>query len=178
MSEIQLSNKEIILRKLLKSDAQRLQMLANDKGVSDNLRDGFPNPYTMKDALDFIEKSSQPALNNLFAIEYKGEYVGNIALIIESDVYRKSAEIGYFIGRPYWNKGIATKSVELITNYGFETLGLARIHTGIFEYNLASMRVLEKNGYIKEGVFRKAVFKNKIFWDEHRYAKINTKNEL
>ncbi len=171
----QLCNKEITLRKLLKSDAKRLHELANDKSVSDNLRDAFPHPYTMKDALNFIEKSTQPGLRHLFAIEYKGEYVGNIVLMTGNDVYRKSAEIAYFIGKPYWNKGIATQAVELITNYGFEILGLVRIHTGIFEFNLSSMRVLEKNGYTKEGIFRKAVLKNNKLWDEHRYAKINLK---
>ena len=62
-------------------------------------------------------------------------------------------------------------AVKLMTEYGFNELGLIRIHTGIFEYNVASMRVLEKNGYEKEGVFKRSVFKNGQIWDEHRYAK-------
>ncbi len=63
--------------------------------------------------------------------------------------------------------------MRLLTAYGFEQLKLARIHAGIFEYNPASMRVLEKNGYVKEGVFRKSIFKNEKLWDEHRYAITN-----
>jgi RimJ/RimL family protein N-acetyltransferase len=83
-----------------------------------------------------------------------------------------SAEIGYFIGEPYWNKGIVTKAVKLITEYGFQHLGIIRIQTGVFEYNTASQRVLEKCGFVKEGVFRKSVIKQGKLWDEVRYAKL------
>ncbi|MGB5228245.1 MAG: GNAT family protein, partial [Eudoraea sp.] len=86
---------------------------------------------------------------------------------------RKSAEIGYWIGEPYWGKGIATKAIKLITKYGFEDLKLVRIYAGVFEFNMVSMKVLENNGYKKEGVFKKAVFKNSNFFDEHRYFKLN-----
>ena len=83
----------------------------------------------------------------IFAIEYQGEYVGNISLSVGTDIYRKSAEIGYFIGEPFWNKGIMTKAVNLITEYGFEKLSIIRIYTGIFDYNKSSQRVLEKCGF-------------------------------
>lgn len=108
-----------------------------------------------------------------FGIDYNGEYVGNISLVPGQDVYRKSAEIGYFIGEPYWNKGIATVAVDLITEYGFGVLGLVRIHTGVFDYNPSSQRVLEKCGFRKEGVFRKAILKEGKIRDEIRFAKIN-----
>jgi RimJ/RimL family protein N-acetyltransferase len=88
------------------------------------------------------------------------------------DVYRKSAEVGYFIGEDYWNKGIVTVALNLITEYGFRNLNIVRIHSGVYEHNLASQRVLEKCGYIKEGVFQKAVFKKDQFWNEVRYAKV------
>ena len=90
---------------------------------------------------------------------------------MQKDVYRESAEIGYWLGAPYWGKGIATKAVALVTHYGFETLRLNRIFTGVFSFNKASMRVLEKNGFTKEGIFKRAVVKNGITYDEHRYAK-------
>jgi RimJ/RimL family protein N-acetyltransferase len=89
-----------------------------------------------------------------------------------SDVYRKSAEIGYLLNEQFWNRGIMTKAVNLICEYGFVELDIVRIHTGVFEYNLASQRVLEKCGFVKEGVFRKAIFKNGILWDEIRYANL------
>jgi len=85
----------------------------------------------------------------------------------------KSAEVGYFIGEAYWNKGIVTTALNLIVDYGFRNLDIVRIHTGVYEHNLASQRVLEKCGFIKEGVFKKAVFKQEKFWNEVRYARIN-----
>jgi len=165
----------ITLRKFRKTDVSRLAELANNEKISQNLRDGFPHPYSLSDAKSFIEKCLDQKITTTFAIEYKGEYVGNIGIMTGQDVYRKSAEIGYFIGEKYWNKGIATKAVKLITEYGFTELELMRIYTGIYEYNTASMRVLEKCGFIKEGIFKKAIVKNNQILDEHRYSKINPK---
>ena len=105
-----------------------------------------------------------------FAIDYEGQFCGVIGLTRQTDVYKKTAEIGYWIGEPFWNKGIATKSVKLMTSYGLQSLDFIRIHTGVFEYNIGSMRVLEKNGYTKDGVFKKSIFKNGKIWDEHRYS--------
>jgi RimJ/RimL family protein N-acetyltransferase len=168
-----LKDQDVALRKFKQNDAIRMQELANNEKISINLRDAFPHPYTLSDAKDFIENCLSQDPITTFAIEYEGEYVGNIGLGQGSDVYRKSAEIGYFIGEPYWNKGITTKAVNLITKYGFEKLGIVRIHTGIYEYNPASMRVLEKCGFEKDGVFRAAIFKNGKMWDEHRFSIIN-----
>ncbi|MEJ5266097.1 MAG: GNAT family protein, partial [Bacteroidales bacterium] len=69
--------------------------------------------------------------------------------------------------------GIATKAVRLITEYGFSTLGLVRIYTGVFDFNKASQRVLEKAGFNLEGIFEKSVFKNDKICDEYRYGLIN-----
>jgi len=107
-----------------------------------------------------------------FAIEFDGHLCGVIGLIAQKDVYRKTAKIGYWIGEPYWNKGIATVAAKLITEYGFDQLDYVRIQTGVFEYNIGSMKVLEKNGYKNDGVFEKAILKNGRFWNEHRFSKI------
>ena len=69
-------------------------------------------------------------------------------------------------------KGIATTTVRLITDYAFNVFDMHRVYAGVFEYNVGSMRVLEKNGYQKEGVFKQAVIKNGAYWDEHRYYKL------
>jgi [ribosomal protein S5]-alanine N-acetyltransferase len=163
----------IILRSFRETDSVRMAELANNEKISRNLRDGFHHPYTIEDARNFLKMFLNQEVPSVFAIEFNGEYVGNIGLHRCSDVYRFSAEIGYFLGEPYWNRGIMTTAVNLITEYGLKELGLVRIHTGIFEYNPASMRVLEKCGYVKEAIFRKSVFKMGRFWDEVRYAKIN-----
>jgi ribosomal-protein-alanine N-acetyltransferase len=165
----------VSLREFRVSDAPRLAELANNEKIGRNLRDGFPYPYTTNDALSFIKRFMQ--YNSYFAIEYKGEYVGNISLTPLDNVYRKTAEIGYFIGEPYWNKGIVTAAVNLVTSFGFKELGFARIHTGVYEYNPASQRVLEKCGFVKEGIFRKSIFKNNQLWDEVRFSKINPEFE-
>ena len=88
----------------------------------------------------------------------------------QSDVYSKTAEIGYWIGEEYWGMGIATIAVGMLTKYGLEDLQFIRIHTGIYEHNVASMRVLEKNGYTKDGIFRKSIYKDGKILDEHRYS--------
>lgn len=162
----------IVLRPLRKTDALRLTELADNEKISRNLRDGFPNPYTLTDAENFLQSFSNQDPVTFFGIDFNGEYVGNISLVPGQDVYRKSAEIGYFIGEAYWNKGIVTTAVNLISEYGFAHLGIIRIQTGVFEYNEASIHVLEKCGFVKEAVFRKSVFKQGKLWDEVRFAKL------
>ena len=163
---------DVVIRELRVSDIPKLAEYSNNQKVSINLRDAFPSPYTKDDAVRFVEMAAAKDPKTIFAIQYKGDYVGNISLTPGSDVYRKSAEIGYFIGEPFWNKGIVTKAVQLITRYGFENMDIVRIHTGIFEYNKASQRVLEKCGFRKEGIFRKSICKNGKMYDEIRYALI------
>ena len=167
-----LQQEEITLRQLKETDNTSIATLLNNKNISDNLRDRVPYPYTTEDADHFLNIISKQDPVTTFAIEYKGLFCGVIGLFPQEDVYRKSSEIGYWLGEPFWNKGIMTKAVEMICSFGFEQLDLARIFTGIFEYNKASMTVLEKNGFVKEGIARKAVFKKGQLWDEHRYAKL------
>jgi len=162
----------VIIRPLKEVDAIRMVELANNINICENLRDGFPHPYTLEDAEVFISKFKDQTEAKIFGVEYRGEYVGNIGLVQESDVYRKSAELGYFIGEPYWNKGIATKAINLVCEFGFNNLDIVRIHCGIYEYNKASQRVLEKCGFEKEGVFEKAIFKKDKLWNEVRFAKL------
>jgi [ribosomal protein S5]-alanine N-acetyltransferase len=169
---------EVELRPFTLGDIPRMAELANNELISQNLRDGFPHPYMVADAESFFEKYENHTSIILFAITYQEEYVGNISLLPGTDVYRKSAEIGYFIGQPYWNKGIVSRAVDLIVEYGFSQLGLIRIHTGVFEYNIASQRVLEKCGFVKEGVFKNSIIKKNKIWDEVRYAKINPESDL
>jgi len=165
-----LQDDNIILRPLRLDDASRLALLANNKKIADNLRDRFPHPYTLQDAKDFLAMNLPLKPVQLFAIEYNGVHVGNVGVHPMDDVYRKSAEIGYFLGEEYWNKGIMSRAVKLAIDYAFAELDVVRIFTGIFDFNTASGRVLEKCGFKKEAVFEKAVFKNGNFYDEIRYA--------
>jgi len=166
------TGENVVLRELLDTDLEKFVEYANNEKVSINLRDAFPKPYFLENATNFKKMIDAQNPKTCFAIQYQDHYVGNISLSIGSDVYRKSAEIGYFIGEPFWNKGITTKAVNLITNWGFTHLDIVRIYTGIFEFNKASQRVLEKCGFIKEAIFRKSICKNNEIFDEIRYAKI------
>jgi len=162
----------IILRKLQDSDLPVLAQLANNKKIWLNVRDLLPYPYTIDDAKFFMNliKDENPQVS--FAIEFDKKFCGMIGLIPQTDIYRLTAEIGYWLGEPFWNKSIITKAVAMITDYGFDKLGLIRIHTGIFEYNIASMKVLEKNGYKKDCVFEKSIIKDGKIINEHRYSKV------
>ena len=160
------------IRPLSLSDVSQLAQLANNKRIFDNVRDHFPFPYKEDHAEAFIKKTLNENPRQTFGIEYEDALSGVIGLILQEDVYRKSAEVGFWIGEPFWGKGVATQALKLITDYGFNKLNLARIYAGAFEYNTGSMKVLEKNGFIKEGILKKAAFKNEQFYDEHRYYKL------
>jgi RimJ/RimL family protein N-acetyltransferase/2-polyprenyl-3-methyl-5-hydroxy-6-metoxy-1,4-benzoquinol methylase len=168
---IRLTDGIVTIRKFRRSDKDRMAELANNEKISVNLRDAFPYPYAIADAETFIARCIRQNPVEIFAIEYHGQYVGNIGLHKQSDVYSKSAELGYFIGEPYWNRGITTRAVNLICEYGFKELDIVRIYSGVFEYNPASQRVLEKCGFEKEAICKNAVCKRGKIFDEIRYAK-------
>lgn len=146
--------------------------LANNKKIWDNVRDYLPHPYTIRDGEDYIDMVQKEEKPLTFGIDYKGRLAGVVGLVAQEDIYRMSAEIGYWIGEPFWGKGIATQAVKMMSNYGFEKMGFQRIFAGVFEYNIGSMKVLEKNGYEREGIFKQALIKNDRIWDEHRFARL------
>lgn len=164
----------ILLRKLRPEDEVYLASIGNNREIWNNLRNRFPHPYTVADARFFIEMVQNEDPQQTFAIEKEGKLAGIAALLIQRDVYSGSAEIGYWLGKDFWGQGIATEVVQRLMRYGFGILGLTRIYACVFEYNQASMRILEKNGFRKEGIARKAVLKNGELWDEYRYAKLST----
>jgi RimJ/RimL family protein N-acetyltransferase len=162
----------VLLRTFREDDQARLARLCNNRNIWDNVRDLFPSPYSKQNAIEFIELCQKQDPPVTFAIEYNRELVGCIGLTRQEDVYRMSAEIGYWIGEPYWGRGIATQSVGLLVDYAFNTLDLVRVYTGVFDFNLASQRVLEKSGFKFEGEFEKSVLKNGRFCNEYRFAKV------
>ena len=89
-------------------------------------------------------------------------------------MHRLGAEIGYWVGEPFWGKGIATAAAIRATEYGFATLGLVRIQAMVFEWNTASARVLEKAGYVLEGRMRRSIIKDGRIADSLLYARIRT----
>ena len=124
------------------------------------MRDGFPSPYTEEDAREYIESTLSKGCVQDFAIVIDGKAIGGIGFIPQSDVERYSAEIGYWLGEPYWGQGIMSGIVFRFVEYIFTTTELVRLYASVFDYNTASRRVLEKCGFRLVGIMRKAVRKN------------------
>ncbi len=105
-----------------------------------------------------------------FAVDLDGAVIGGAGYVFGDDVHRFSAEVGYWLGRAHWAKGIATNLLRALTRHGFERHGMVRLFAGVFEGNTASMRVLEKCGYELEGVSKKAALKGGRFLDLYNYG--------
>src|SRR5258706_4610054 len=126
-----LKDSEIVLRPLVDDDKIRIAHLANNKKIWDNLHNYFPHPYSEIDAEFFITRNKDQNPPMIFAIEYNDKFCGVISLIQQTDVHKNSAELGYWLGEPFWNKGIVTKAVKLITDYGLNRLNFIRIYAGV-----------------------------------------------
>ena len=153
-------------------DEASLAKYANNREVSINLRDTFPYPYTRKDAREWINIALSQAPETNFALASPVEAVGGIGLRLGEDIFLRTAEIGYWLGGPFWGKGIATMAVVKMTDFAFSHFGLDRIQAEVFEWNPASARVLVKAGYSLEGRLRKRVTKAGRTIDCFLYAKI------
>jgi RimJ/RimL family protein N-acetyltransferase len=159
-----------VVRSWRPGDEDALARHANDRGVWLNLRDRFPHPYTRTDAESWVRFAAgqKPEVN--FAIAVDGQAVGGIGLVLHDDVERCSAEIGYWLGRAFWGRGLATAAVRGLTDYAFATHALTRVYALPFADNAASVRVLEKAGYQFEGRLRRASVKDGQVRDQLLYA--------
>ena len=155
-----------------RGDARALLRHANNRKIWRNVRDQFPFPYTSSDAELWIRSARQLRPETHFAIVVAGEAAGAIGVEIKEDVYRRSAEIGYWLGEAHWSRGIVTEAVVAMTEWTFAHFDLARIYAHVFEWNPASARVLEKAGYDLEGRLRKAVAKDGQLIDAWLYARV------
>lgn len=151
-------------------DAPSIARHADDRDVWLNLRDAFPHPYTEADAERFIRGAMQRRPETYFAIEVDGEAAGGIGYGIHPDVERVSAEIGYWLGRLFWGRGVMTEALRAVTLYAVETHGLTRVYALPYEWNTASFRVLEKAGYVCECRTRRSAIKDGKVIDQLLYA--------
>jgi len=151
-------------------DVDSLVRHANNRNVSLNLRDRFPHPYTREVAQAFIRSVRERTPETGFAIAVGGEAVGGIGFVLQEDIERVSAEIGYWVGEPLWGKGIATEALAAMTAYAIEHHGLTRVYARVADWNAASMRVLEKCGYVHEARLRRSAIKDGTIIDQIQYA--------
>jgi RimJ/RimL family protein N-acetyltransferase len=153
-------------------DREAIVRHANNRNVWLNLRDRFPHPYTLNDALRWLEMvvGQKPETN--FAIDVAGEAVGGIGFTVQHDVARRSAEIGYWLGEEFWGRGIATEALIAVTDHAFSNYDVCRLYAHVFDWNGASVRVLEKAGYQFEGRLKKSVTKDGHTIDQLMYAMV------
>lgn len=160
----------IQLRNVNTATPEEIQKLANNHAIAVNLRDAFPYPYTVEDAVTYLELAANGVLGHVFGIYDNDTFVGCCSLIPQNDVYRINAEIGYWIGEPYWGRGYATDAVRQCLKFAFEELNLLRVYANICEYNIGSMKVLEKVGFEKEAIIKSSIMKEGKIFDEHLYS--------
>lgn len=158
------------LRPWQPNDVAALVRHANNRNIWRNVRDRFPHPYTQEAAEIWVRVANHNPYEPALAIEVSGEAVGGLGLIFGRDIDRRSAEIGYWLSEEHWGHGIVTEAVQALTQYAFAHFDLARIWAGVFEWNPGSMRVLEKAGFVREGVLRKAATKDGQTIDVVMYA--------
>lgn len=152
------------------NDLDNLVKFANNEKIAKYMTDQFSHPYTIEKGRSFIEFASKPSPLHVFAIDVNGQAVGGIGVHPQTDIHSKNAELGYWLAEPFWGKGIVTKSVRQMIDYGFKNFDIDRIFARPFGTNKGSQKVLEKAGFILEAKFEKTLFKNGEYFDEMVYA--------
>ena len=153
-------------------DREALASLLNNRNIQNNLRDGLPYPYTVSDAEEYIAamRAADQTKTFAFAIEAEDALVGSIGVFRGGNIHFRTAEMGYYIGEPYWGRGLGTSAVRQACRYIFEHTDIIRIFAEPFANNAASCRVLEKAGFQLEGVLRGSAVKNGRILDMKLYA--------
>lgn len=152
------------------SDKVDLVLNANNRKIWRNMTEMFPYPYTDVDADSWlmIANLHQPVTH--FAIEYERQAIGGIGIILSKGVHERTGKLGYWLGESYWGQGIATAATRRIIEFAQVDLKLARLEAIVYEWNPASMRVLEKCGFAREGILRKSIHKDGHLIDSHLFA--------
>lgn len=160
------------LRKWSPADAADVAHYANNPKIAANLRNVFPYPYTLKDAEGYVNACAADMEERQIcrAIVVNGRAAGSVGIFCGSDVYEKSAELGYWLAEEYWGQGIMSEAVRRLVREAFEKFDIVRIYAEPFAYNIGSRRVLEKAGFTLEGVMKQGVCKNGEIYDYCMYA--------
>ncbi len=163
---------DLRVRPWRKDDLDALLRYANNPKIASNLRDQFPHPYTRRDASDYLNFVRTADVATSFAVEHAGEAVGGIGFKLGIDIARLSAEMGYWLGEPYWGRGFMTRAVQAASEWALDDYKLRRVFATVFPHNVGSIRVLEKAGFEREGIMRRSAIKNGVILDQVMYAKV------
>jgi [ribosomal protein S5]-alanine N-acetyltransferase len=169
---VELLTPRLRLRPFAPGDAPDVVRLAGDVAIA---RDtiNIPHPYLPGDAAAWIDAHPDQlargeAVTMAVTRRPHDELVGAATLIIEPG--GRTAELGYWIGRPYWGQGYATEAARALLVWGFRVAGIERIHAGHFTRNAASGAVLRKLGMRYEGRLPRHTRKDGEYLDLERYA--------
>ena len=171
---IQTNHPSCCLRPWTKEDIPALLHNANNRKVWRNLTDAFPHPYTEADADFWISLANQAGPSIHLAIDLDGVAIGAIGIIAGQGIARHTGLFGYWLGEAHWGKGIATAAALAMRDYALSASLFERLEAQVFAWNPASMRVLEKVGFVREGVHKRSVFKDGQFTDGVTYALVKT----
>lgn len=160
-----------LVRPWAPDDLPSLVQHANNPNVARQLRDRFPHPYEPAHGRGFLSWLARQQTPTVWAISVEGRGVGGIGLEVGQDVERVSAEVGYWLGEPFWGRGIATAALDAVTARAFRLFDLSRIFAVPFAGNAASIRVLEKAGYVREGHLHRSAIKDGVIVDQYLYAR-------
>jgi ribosomal-protein-alanine N-acetyltransferase len=169
---IRLEGEQVILRPVNPDDVDDIAKNARNKQISRNTF--MPHPYRPEHAIGFLRHAQKvrrtgSGLHLAVVLKEKNEVVGMLGFegIVRN---HRRAEIGYWIGKRFWGRGIATEMVQLAVDYGFREMKLNRIQAGVFIHNPASSRVLEKCGFSHEGTLRQYARRYQKYVDMHMYS--------
>jgi [ribosomal protein S5]-alanine N-acetyltransferase len=162
----------IELREFIASDADALVELASNKNVSRYLSSDFPFPYTADDAQWWIGTGSKEGIQR--AILLNGQLVGSVGATPGIGEREKQALVGYWLGEPYWGRGIAVNALRILVSDVFENTKIVRVCAWVYQPNNRSSRVLEKAGFEHEATLAKSLYKHDKIYDELIYSKINS----
>ncbi len=162
---------EFTLRPWTPADKSSLLQYANNFKIARFMTDAFPHPYAEENANQFIERFGHTDPPNVLAIDVNGEAVGSIGVFPQADIMRLNAEMGYWLGEPFWGNGIVPRAVQQMIAYTFSTFPeITRIYARPYSNNPASKRVLEKVGFTLEAHIKHNIIKNGEVLDELIYA--------
>ena len=172
-SNIRSSRFEISLRHLKNKDVQSIYDNVKDKAIS-TYTVSIPYPYHLSDAREFISYSIRTRRLKtayIFGIELiKNKKIIGIVSLSKIDKKNKNCELGYWLGKKYWRKQIASTAVKMILNFAFKKLKMHRVYAQVFADNTASLRVLEKNGFLLEGVSFDVIWRKNKWHNLFLYA--------
>ncbi len=165
-----IKTRQFTLRPFREGDEKSLQKNINDKAICRyTLR--IPYPYTSKHAKNWVRVNTARSKKNFhrLVIDIDGEVAGSVSI---ENIEGAKGEIGYWLAKKHWGNGITTRAAGIMAKIGFRALKLKRVYANVRPGNKASVRVLKKNGFTKEGRLRKAGFKGGKSFDVLMYAKV------